>query len=214
MEDIKEVIERLSMKAITSKVEAKDYPNCIVLKKDLITLLNRLEQLEKENEKKRKRLDKQFKLLEKRDKEIEELKADNSHQWEERCKLTFAFEELGRDFEIIQHEHDRLDKRNNELIEENKRLEKENKELKDITQMYDSYCEPTLTEKPIFITNPEYFACGWFKENRIPKSRIRAKIEELEKLKGEYDDTPRLYTAYDSFDFQINILKELLGEEK
>ena len=59
------------MKAITSKTEAKDYPNCIVSKKDLITLLDRLEQLEKENEKKTKRLHKQFKLLQKRDKEIE-----------------------------------------------------------------------------------------------------------------------------------------------
>ena len=48
----------------------------------------------------------------------------------------------------------------------------------------------------------------------ISKDVIRDKIEELEKLKREYDDTPRLYTAYDSFDFQINILKEILGEEK
>lgn len=30
--------------------------------------------------------------LEKKDKEIEQLKADNSHQWEERCKLTFELE--------------------------------------------------------------------------------------------------------------------------
>lgn len=45
-----------------------------------------------ELEKKDKRLNRQFKLLQKRDKEIEELKADNSHQWEERCKLTFELE--------------------------------------------------------------------------------------------------------------------------
>lgn len=31
-------------------------------------------------------------MLEEKDKEIEELKADNSHQWEERCKLTFELE--------------------------------------------------------------------------------------------------------------------------
>lgn len=46
--------------------------------------------------------------------------------------------------------------------------------------------------------------------NSIPKSVIKEKIEELEKAKGKYGDTPRLYTAYDTYDFQTNILKELL----
>ena len=49
-ENIKEVIERLSMKAITSKLEEKDYPTCIVFKKDLINILNELERIQKENE--------------------------------------------------------------------------------------------------------------------------------------------------------------------
>ena len=31
-------------------------------------------------------------LIEKQSKEIEELKEDNKHQWEERCKLTFKLE--------------------------------------------------------------------------------------------------------------------------
>ena len=31
-------------------------------------------------------------LIEKQSKEIEELKEDNKHQWEERCKLTFELE--------------------------------------------------------------------------------------------------------------------------
>ena len=31
-------------------------------------------------------------LIEKQSKEIEELKEDNEHQWEERCKLTFELE--------------------------------------------------------------------------------------------------------------------------
>ena len=31
-------------------------------------------------------------LTEKQSKEIEELKEDNEHQWEERCKLTFELE--------------------------------------------------------------------------------------------------------------------------
>lgn len=55
-------------------------------------LLTRYKQLEEENKKKDKRLNRQFKLLQKKDKEIEELKADNSHQWEERCRLTFELE--------------------------------------------------------------------------------------------------------------------------
>ena len=50
-------------------------------------------QLEEENKKKDKRLNRQFKLLQKKDKETEELKADNNHQWEERCKLTFELDD-------------------------------------------------------------------------------------------------------------------------
>ena len=46
----------------------------------------------KDLEKKDKRLNRQFKLLEKKEKEIKELKEDNKHQWEERCKLTFHFQ--------------------------------------------------------------------------------------------------------------------------
>jgi hypothetical protein len=33
-----------------------------------------------------------LKLIEKQQKEIEELKEDNNHQWEERCKLTFKLQ--------------------------------------------------------------------------------------------------------------------------
>ena len=33
-----------------------------------------------------------LKLIEKQQKEIEELKKDNNHQWEERCRLTFDIE--------------------------------------------------------------------------------------------------------------------------
>ena len=32
-------------------------------------------------------------IIEKQSKEIEELKEDNKHQWEERCKLTFELED-------------------------------------------------------------------------------------------------------------------------
>ena len=61
-----------------------------------------------ELEKKDKRLNRQFKLLQKRDKEIEELKADNSHQWEERCKLTFELEKKDEYIKMLTDERDTL----------------------------------------------------------------------------------------------------------
>ena len=40
-----------------------------------------------------------LKLIEKQQKEIEELKKDNNHQWEERCRLTF---DIKKDIELLQ----------------------------------------------------------------------------------------------------------------
>lgn len=51
------------------------------------------EQLKEELDKKDKRLKRQERLITKRDKEIAELKEDNSKQWEERCRLTFKLQE-------------------------------------------------------------------------------------------------------------------------
>lgn len=84
-------------------------------------------------------------------------------------------------------------------------LEEENKELKN---------NKTIVEK--ILTKGKGFTLEQTKyiwENYISKAKIKEKIEELEKVKGKYSDTPRLYTAYDTYDFQTNILKELLGEE-
>ena len=47
-------------------------------------------------------------LIEKQQKEIEELKKDNNHQWEERCRLTFELKET----------EDRLSKIELQLLEE------------------------------------------------------------------------------------------------
>lgn len=50
----------------------------------------------------------------------------------------------------------------------------------------------------------------------IRKSVIRDKIEELENDKNKLDKinrTTRLYTPYDSYDLQINVLKEIAEEE-
>lgn len=56
---------------------------------------------------------------------------------------------------------------------------------------------------------------NYIEEDVIPKQVIRDKIKELEEEKNKVDNinkTFRIYTPYDSYDLQINILKELLGE--
>ena len=63
-----------------SDEEKKAYDNLIMLK--YFTM-------EKED---KQAIDTILKLIEKQSKEIEELKEDNKHQWEERCKLTFELE--------------------------------------------------------------------------------------------------------------------------
>lgn len=93
IEEEKETIDRLYIKAISYSVEAPDYPNTIVFKKDLVRVLN---------------------LIEKQQKEIEELKKDNNHQWEERCRLTFELERL----QNINKEHQKLNGELREEIEE------------------------------------------------------------------------------------------------
>ena len=60
--------------------EEKAYDNLIMLK--YFTM-------EKED---KQAIDTILNLIEKQSKEIEELKEDNKHQWEERCKLTFELE--------------------------------------------------------------------------------------------------------------------------
>ena len=47
----------------------------------------------------------------------------------------------------------------------------------------------------------------------IPKSKVKEKIEELDKKKLKYDNDLRIYTLRDTFDFQKEVLQELLGEE-
>lgn len=59
---------------------------------------------------------------------------------------------------------------------------------------------------------------GLIRYNKDDKCFIRFMMdtEELEKNKNKLDEineTTRLYSPYDTYDFQINILKELLGDE-
>ncbi len=88
----KKAIKELSLKSIRSSLEAKDYPSCIVLKKDLHIVLN---------------------LIEKQQAEIETLKdiktiADT--EIKEILNWKTELETLKRDFEIVDHECSRLEK--------------------------------------------------------------------------------------------------------
>lgn len=136
-------------------------------------------------------------LIEKQNNRLEQLEKENI----EKLK---AIEELGRDFEIIQHEHDRLDKRNNELIEENKRLEKENESL--VAQY----------EYQGAIMVNEYMPLETIKELFIPKSVIREKIEELENYIQENSDEQGYWGSKnpDEIYNKIDVLEELLGDEQ
>ena len=49
-EEEKKAIEELSKKAVICKYESRDYPNMICFKKDMIIVLNLIEKLQKENE--------------------------------------------------------------------------------------------------------------------------------------------------------------------
>lgn len=64
-EEIEKAKERLVKQAVTNNVDCEDYPNCICMKKDLIIVLNYIEQLEQENNKLNKMIDEMAKELNK-----------------------------------------------------------------------------------------------------------------------------------------------------
>lgn len=83
-----------------------------------------------------------------------------------------------------------------------KELEEEKDKLKERLVERITYCNEL--EKDLFENCENYV---------VNKSKIRDKIEELEKEKQKYDNEIRIYTMRESFDFQEMILKELLEEE-
>ena len=97
-----EILKKLKSKVTLVKV---DDENNSEKEYRLLFLMNieqqAIETIISELEKKEKRLNRQFKLLQKKDKKIEELKADDSHQWEERCKLTFELEKKDKEYEEL-----------------------------------------------------------------------------------------------------------------
>lgn len=97
------------------------------------------------------------------------------------------------------------------------KLKQENKELKHITQNYNSYQQKSDNPiSTIIIADEKWFIKGYFKENFIPKSKVKEKIKEVFDI---LDTKP--YTAYtlygdelfDSSDIE-EVLQELLESEE
>lgn len=93
--------------------------------------------------------------------------------------LTGSFDEF--ELEVEEKEYKALEN----LLTRYKQLEEKNTQLKTITQEYNSYLQDSNCDTKIIIADSEYFANGFFKENFIPKSRVKEKIEELKN--GTYD---------------------------
>lgn len=74
-------------------------------------------------------------LVEKQQKEIEELKEDNKHQWEERCKLTFELENSTSNDKIKAKIEPKLKELDEQINEEWKKYGN-SKELQDMEDMY------------------------------------------------------------------------------
>ncbi len=62
-EEEKEAVKTLSIKAVTSKAECEDYPSCICLKKDLLSILKLIENQQAEIEKLKNRVKEVKKLI-------------------------------------------------------------------------------------------------------------------------------------------------------
>ena len=94
------------------------------------------------------------------------------------------------------------------LVTRYKQLEEENTQLKTITQEYNSYLQDSNCDTKIIIADSEYFANGFFKENFIPKSKVKEKIEELKEDEEFYREHDRMY----EFESKIKLLQELLED--
>ena len=101
-------------------------------------------------------------------------------------------------------------------------LEVEEKEYKAIENLIKGYRElEERTKKniePVLVNNKMYFIdkelyedlLKDIKTNYIVKSKVKEKIEELDKEKLKYDNDLRIYTLRNTFDFQKEVLQELL----
>ena len=116
--------------------------------------------------------------------------------------LTGSFDEF--ELEVEEKEYKAIEN----LLTRYKQLEEENTQLKTITQEYNSYLQDSNCDTKIIIADSEYFANGFFKENFIPKSKVKEKIEELKEDEEFYREHDRMY----EFESKIKLLQELLED--
>lgn len=121
LKDIKENFD-YNVKYRTSLTE--EYLNAHRKSLAIQNILNELDRIQKDNQVLFSLSKKYFMELEKLKKENTELRKGQHSLMQSRKKLKDRYYKLQRDFRYIEHEHDRLDKRNNELLEENKELKK------------------------------------------------------------------------------------------
>lgn len=119
----------------------------------------------------------------------------------------FIYNDLGYDEKCI------------DIINAISNLIEENKELKTITQEYNSYLQDSNCDTKIIIADSEYFANGFFKENFIPKSKVKEKIEELDRkityIESQYTNGGQNCNSnYLSALYQKQVLQELLEKRK
>lgn len=95
------------------------------------------------------------------------------------------------------------------VLSDYKRVLEENKELKHITQNYNAYQQKSDNpNSTIIIADEKWFINGYFKENFIPKSKVKDKMEELNKEIKSCDVTEAIFKIK-----QQQILQELLESE-
>lgn len=98
------------------------------------------------------------------------------------------------------------------LISRNKELEEKNKKLEEKNKKLENHCKRIEKENWEYITGTnetKYYSVSIAKNNFIPKSKVREKIEELEKeINPSFTSIKTLKRI-----FAKDILQELLQEE-
>lgn len=100
--------------------------------------------------------------------------------------------------------------RQTKILQAIENLIKGYRELKEITNQYNAFGNDYLSnDVKIIIADREYFNNGIFKENFIPKSKIKAKIQELTNMR----DTTITCEGYNILNGEIVVLQELMEDK-
>ena len=173
IEILKEKIKALNLHILNYKKLECETSFYQTLVKERNALVNVLKELEKKD----KRLNRQFKLLEKKEKEIKELKEDNKHQWEERCKLTFHFQNKQNEIDDLK---EKVETYKNACLTLSEECNKKSVELETYKKIADEI-EKMFGEECTKLGSYE-------KDNSTPeKERTAGEINILNKLRKRLD---------------------------